>query len=170
MPINPLSLRSQQDRWELEHQMILTSPMAGQLAEHAPTSPALLPRQSPYLEDEQWLGEKRPGLLGCELHRRTQCSGSPLGPENLSQHPQAAAPTQSGTEEGGYLGSQSEYPRSPSSQRQGLDSEVWWNKQGLWSLMGLDINPRAGALFSHLPNGRIVRTKGCNVCKVHGTQ
>lgn len=43
----------------------------------------------------------------------------------------------------------------------------WQNEQGLWSLTGLDVNPRVGALSSHLPNGSTVRTKRC---KVHGTQ
>lgn len=78
--------------------MILKMPLP-----HLPLS-----HQSSYLEDEPWLGGKRPGLSGCELHRRTQCSGSPLGPENLSQLPptgQAATPIQSGIGEGGYLGS-----------------------------------------------------------------
>ena len=81
MPINPSSPRSQQDRGELEHQTILTSPTACREG-LCLTAPHFL--GSSYLEDEQWPCEKRPGLLGCELHRRTQCSGSPLGPENLN--------------------------------------------------------------------------------------
>lgn len=92
MPINPSSLRSQQGGGEIKREMILPLSTAEQLAENAPASPPLPPFQSSYLEDEQWLGEKRPGLWGCELHRRTQCSGLPLGPENCSQPPKQQLP------------------------------------------------------------------------------
>lgn len=53
-------------------------------------------------------------------------------------HPcQAATPTQSGIEEGGELGSGSEFPMSPSSQKKGLGSK------------GLDIQSQGwGSVFS----------------------
>lgn len=54
-----------------------------------------------------------------------------------------------------------------SLQLKGLHSQVPQNEQGLWSLTGLGINPKAGALPSHLPNGGAVEHQ---ICQVHGTQ
>lgn len=53
MPINPSSLRSQQDCEELEHPTILPFSTAGQLAKNAPASAPLSPHQFSYLEDVQ---------------------------------------------------------------------------------------------------------------------
>lgn len=103
-------------------QLAETGPVLSQHPHPLPPWPV-----SPYLEGEQWLVGKWPGLLCCELHKKIPCVGSLLGPENLSQSPKQQLPLSLSLKEGLHLRLLSEHLRSPSSRRKGLDGGVWWN-------------------------------------------